>query len=164
MLAGYGSKIRIQDGNTDKFKVEKGGSPWGNVRPLNRKKYGISKNRFWELYYWCLQYNEWRDELKYKTDAVKSIEVTDMPVAHENGDSTQELAIRRAQLEQNCKIIEQTVLEADSEIYQYLLKAVTDENVTYRYLKLVMGIPCGKKMYYDRRRKFYWLLNQKKIF
>ena len=135
----------------------------GNVRPLNREKYGISKNRFKELYYWCLQYNEWKDELKYKTDTVKCIEITDMPVSHGNGDSTQQLAMRRAQLEQNCRLIEQIALEADPEIYQYLLKAVTDENVTYRYLRLVMGIPCGKDMYYDRRRKFYWLLSQKKI-
>ena len=135
----------------------------GNTRPLNREKYGISKNRFMELYYWCLQYNEWKDELKYKSDAVKCIEISDMPASHSNGDPTQQLAMRRVQLEQNCRLIEQTAIEADPDIYQYLLKAVTDENVTYRYLRLVMGMPCGKDMYYDRRRKFYWLLNLRKI-
>lgn len=134
----------------------------GNVRPLNRSKYGISKNRFKELYYWCLQYDEWRDELKYKTDTVKSIEITDMPVAHCGSDATQQLAIRRTQLEKNCELIEQTAIEADPDIYQYLLKAVTNEDVTYRYMRMIMGIPCGKKMYYDRRRKFYWLLDQRK--
>ena len=135
----------------------------GNIRPLNHSKYGISKNRFKELYYWCLQYSEWRDELRYKTDTVRSIEITAIPTAHGNRDATQNLAIRRAQLTQNCKIIEQTAIEADPDLYQYLLKAVTDEEVTYRYLKMVMGIPCGKKMYYDRRRKFYWLLSQRKL-
>ena len=135
----------------------------GNTRPLNREKYGISKHRFRELYYWCLQYNEWKDELKYKSDAVKCIEISDMPASHSSGDSTQQLAMRRVQLEQNCRLIEQTAIEADPDIYQYLLKAVTDENVTYRYLRLVMGMPCGKDMYYDRRRKFYWLLNLRKI-
>lgn len=135
----------------------------GNIRPLNHSKYGISKNRFKELYYWCLQYSEWRDELRYKTDTVRSIEITDMPTVHGGRDATQDLAIRRAQLTQNCKIIEQTAIEADPDLYQYLLKAVTDEEVTYRYLKMVMGIPCGKKMYYDRRRKFYWLLSQRKL-
>lgn len=135
----------------------------GNIRPLNHSKYGISKNRFKELYYWCLQYSEWRDELRFKTDTVRSIEITDMPTAHGGSDATQDLAIRRAQLTQNCNIIEQTAIEADPDLYQYLLKAVTDEEVTYRYLKMVMGIPCGKKMYYDRRRKFYWLLSQRKI-
>lgn len=134
----------------------------GNIRVLN-KKYGISKNRFKELYYWCLQYNEWKDELRYKTDAAKSIGVTDMPAAHCNGDSTQKLAIRRMQLEENCRIVEQAAIEADPDIYQYLLKAVTNEGVTYTYLNQVMGIPCGKKLYYERRRKLYWLIDQKKI-
>lgn len=133
-----------------------------NIRPINHSKYGISKNRFRELYYWCLQYDEWLDELKYKTDTVKSIEITDMPVVHCGSDATQRLAIRRAQLEKNCELIEQTAIEADPNIYQYLLKAVTNEDVTYRYLRMIMGIPCGKKMYYDRRRKFYWLLDQRK--
>lgn len=136
----------------------------GNVRPLNHKKYGISKNRFKELYYWCLQYNEWKDELKYKTNTVNSIEINDMPTSHGGKDVTQSLALRREQLERNCRIIEQTVAEADDSIYRYLLRAVTDENVTYRYLNMIMGMPCGKKMYYDRRRKFYWLLGQKKVF
>lgn len=133
----------------------------GKVRPLNQNKYGISKNRFWELYYWCLQYGEWKDELKYKTDTVGSMEITDMPTSHNPGDATQQLAMRRAMLEKNCRLIEQTALEADPDIYQYLLKAVT-EDVPYRYLDMIMNIPCSRNTYYDRRRKFYWLLSQKK--
>lgn len=135
----------------------------GNVRPLSYSKYGISKNRFRELYYWCLQYKEWKDELKYKTDTMKSIEVTGMPSVHDTGDLTQQLAMRRQQIEENCRVIEQTAMAAGPDIYPYLLKGVTDEEITYRYLKTVMGIPCGKDMYYDRRRKFYWMLNKRKI-
>lgn len=114
-----------------------------------------------ELYHYCLQYNEWKDELKYKCDTVHSIEITDMPINHNNVDATQKLAIRRAELSRKCEIIEQTAVETDSEIYQYILKAVTNEGITYNYLSTVMNIPCGKDMYYDRRRKFYWLLSQK---
>lgn len=136
----------------------------GNVRPLNHSKYGISKNRFKELYYWCLQYSEWKDELKYKTDTVGAMEINDMPTCNNVGDPTQKLAIRRAMLEKNCELIEQAAIEADPDIYQYILKAVTEEDVTYRYLNMIMGIPCGKKMYYDRRRKFYWLLDKRKSF
>lgn len=136
----------------------------GKIRPLNHSKYGISRNRFRELYYWCLQYNEWKDELRYKTDTMRSIEITDMPTAHNGSDATQQLAIRRVQLARNCELIEQTAQEVGPDIYQYLLKAVTNEDVTYRYLKMIMNIPCGKKMYYDRRRKFYWMLDQKKTF
>lgn len=135
----------------------------GKIRPLNRNKYGISKNRFRELYYWCLQYNDWKDELRYKVDTVKSIGITDIPITHDNGDPTQQLAFRRVRLENNCKLIEQTAIETDPDIYPYLIKAVTDPDVTYRYLKLIMGIPCSHNTYYDRRRRFYWLLSKKKI-
>lgn len=133
-----------------------------NVRDTSLKKYGISPHRFKELYHFCLQYHEWKDELKYKCDTVKSIEITDMPVAHGgSSDQTQSLAIRRTELSNKVKLIEDTAMEADAEIYKYIIKAVTNEGITYNYLSTVMNIPCGKDMYYDRRRKFYWLLSQK---
>lgn len=132
-----------------------------NVRPMNEKKYDISKHRFLELYHFCMQYNEWQDELRYKRDTVRSIGITDMPVSHSNGDATAALATRRADLSHKCEIIEQTAIEADPDIYQYIIKGVTTDYASYRYLKTVMDIPCGKDMYYDRRRKFYWLLSNK---
>ncbi|WP_277409552.1 hypothetical protein [Lacrimispora xylanisolvens] len=134
----------------------------GNVRPLNYSKYGISKNRFWELYFWCLQYGEWREELKYKTDTVKSVRIASMPSSHSPVDVTQQLAIRRVMLEQNCKLIEQTAIETDADIYKYIMKAVTEEDITYEYLRMIMEIPCSHNTYYDRRRKFYWLLDKRK--
>ena len=117
-----------------------------NVRPINEKKYGISKHKFLQAYHFCLQYNEWKDELAYKTNAVKCAEVTGLPKGSSTG---------------NCELVEQTCIEADPEIKQWLLKAVTNEHISYTYLKECMDIPCGKKMFYDRRRKFYWLLSQK---
>ena len=51
-------------------------------------------------------------------------------------------------------LIEQTAHEADSYLYEYIIKGVT-EGKSYTYLKTVMGIPCGRDMYYDRYRKFF---------
>lgn len=135
--------------------------PVSNVRPISEKKYDISKHRFLELYHFCMQYSEWKDELKYKKDTVRSIEVTDMPTSHENGDATANLAVRRAELQRKCELIEQTAIEADPDIYQYIIKGVTTEYATYRYLREIAGMPCGKNMYYDRRRKFFFLLSKK---
>ena len=131
------------------------------VRPLNEEKYKISKHRFAEIYHFCLQYNEWKDELRYKTDTVASPVITDMPTAHSNDSAVEILAIRREQLEKKCNLIENTAIETDPSICQYILKAVTNEHVSYNYLRTVMGIPCGKNYYYDKRRKFYYLLSQK---
>ena len=125
-----------------------------NVRPISEKKYNISKHRFRELYYFCLQYQEWLDELKYKTDDVSSVGITNMPTSHNTNSNVERLALRRAQLEEKCKILEQTAIEADPELYQYILKAVTNEGISYNYLKMVMNIPCCKNVWYDRRRKF----------
>ena len=133
----------------------------GKVRELNQKKYGISKYRFRELYYLCLQYNEWKDELKYKNNTVQSIQITDSPSSGGNGNATESLAFRRTALQEKCKIIEETAKEAAPDIYQYIMKAVTNDWVTYIYLKNVMEMPCGKDKYYERRRKFYWLLSEK---
>lgn len=131
------------------------------VRPLNEEKYKISKHRFAEIYHFCLQYNEWKDELRYKTDTVASPVITDMPTSHSNDSAVEVLAIRREQLEKKCNLIENTAIETDPSICQYILKAVTNEHVSYNYLRTVMGIPCGKNYYYDKRRKFYYLLSQK---
>ena len=132
-----------------------------NVRPMN-SKYGISKHKFLQVYHFCMQYNEWKDELAYKTSTVKSSQITGMPRGSGgSGRPTEDLAIRRAQLAENVQLVEQTCMEADGDIYQWLLKAVTNEGVGYTYLKEYMEIPCGKDMYYDRRRKFYWLMAQK---
>ena len=40
-----------------------------NVRPLNRKKYNISKRAFQTAYNYCLQYNEWKEELTIKRES-----------------------------------------------------------------------------------------------
>ena len=133
-----------------------------NVRKETMKKYNISPHRFMELYHFCLQYNEWKDELKYKSNTLKSPQISEGSAAvGDVSDSTAKLAMRRAELQKKCELIEQTAIETDADIYQYILKAVTNEGITYNYLKTVCEIPCGKDMYYDRRRKFFYLLSQK---
>jgi len=132
------------------------------TRPLNEKKYGISKHRYLEVYHFCLQYNEWKDELKYATTTVGSMDYTAVRVqTSPNGDGTLNLASRRVELTQKCELIEQTAIEVDADIYQYLIKAVTNESITYNYLNMIMRMPCCRDTYYNKRRQFYWLLSQR---
>ncbi|QIB68604.1 hypothetical protein Ami103574_04385 [Aminipila butyrica] len=130
-----------------------------NIRPINENKYGISKHRFRELYYFCLQYPEWQEELKHNTNTVGAIITDGLPHGSNTSDSTAILAARRADLRTKCEIIEETAIKADSELHEYILKAVTTERASFNYLKMRMGLPCERDMYYDRRRKFYWLLS-----
>lgn len=55
-------------------------------------------------------------------------------------------------------MVEITAIEADPCLHSYIIKGVT-EGRSYTYLKTVLGIPCGKDMYYDGYRKFFWLLS-----
>lgn len=133
-----------------------------NVRPINERKYEISKHRFLELYHYCMQYREWIDELNHMTDTVKGLANTEgTRSSGEAGSATERLVIRRMKLQEKCEIIEQTAIDADPTLYPYIIEGVTNEYATYRYLKQTQDIPCGKDMYYDRRRRFYWLLSQK---
>lgn len=130
-------------------------------KPLSERKWGITKHAFYQAYHFAMRYNEFKDILKYKTDTVGSQEMDSMPRGNGIGNATQSLAIVRQQAVKNCEMIEKTAIEADADIYQYILKAVTEEGVTFKYLKTVMDMPCEKDMFYDRRRKFYFLLSKK---
>lgn len=56
-------------------------------------------------------------------------------------------------------MIEEAAKTADKDLYKYILKAIT-EGLSYTYMKTRMDIPCGKDMYYDRYRRFFWILDQ----
>ena len=133
-----------------------------NKRNLVLDKYGISSKRYKELCGFCEQYSEWLKELKYKTHAVGSPEITDMPIPPRTNESkTEKLALRRATLEEKCKLIEQTAIEADADLYQYIIKSVCYE-VPYTYLATVEEMPCSRSCFYDTRRKFFYLLDKNK--
>jgi hypothetical protein len=65
----------------------------------------------------------------------------------------------KAHYDRRIKLIEQCAMEADDFLYRYILKAVT-EGLSYTNLKTKLEIPCGRDMYYDRYRKFFWLLSE----
>jgi hypothetical protein len=133
-----------------------------NKRNLKLDDYGISNKRYKELCGFCEQYGEWRDELKYKKDTVKSKVITDMPLPpSRTGNPQEDLAIRRTELEEKCKLIEQTAIQADSYLYPYIIKSVTEE-VPCWYLEEIMGMARCRKDFYAARRYFFFLLDKNK--
>lgn len=124
-----------------------------------KNKYYIDKHRYYELKHFCLQYNEWK---KAYVSCCESIIFTSrfekLPADNMPGDLTAKYAIRRAQYAEKIQMIETLAKEADEFLYPYILKAVT-EGLSYTYLKAKLDIPCGRDMYYDRYRKFFWLLS-----
>lgn len=150
-----------------------------NVRSLRLDKYGISKNRYDELKSYCLQYGEWRDELKYNTNALKGQRLTGMPFVGGITDSTCNIATKRDELFKKCEAVEQTMILAITtlckgntsklvydgdyqDLYDHMIKAVTEEGITYNYLFQRMNIPIGRDSFYLMRRYFFFLLDKYK--
>ena len=133
-----------------------------NVRALNKSKYNISIYRFRELYYFCLQYEEWKEKIKEIQNPLKGMQYSGMPSSGSGIPSkpTESIAIECAEFSSKCTLIEKAAKEADPELYEYILFAVTHENITFKYLKTKMDIPCERDRYYDSRRKFYFVLDR----
>ena len=125
-----------------------------------KNKYHIDKHRHYELKHFCLQYPLWKKAYKdLESINIALSTIGRLPSSNTPGDPTAKRAIAKAQLIERIEMVEQIAKEADDYLWQYILKAVT-ENLSYTYLKSKLDIPCGKDMYYDRYRKFFWLLNK----
>lgn len=101
-------------------------------------EHNITRMKYNELKYFCMQYDEKRRELH-----------------KENGLNTVK---SKAMLQKDIELIEQTASEADAEICEWILKNVT-EGIGYEYLG---GVPKARKQFYESRRYFFYLLSKKR--
>ena len=125
-----------------------------------KNKYWISKHRYYELKHFCLQYPEWKKVYSELCDENLPLSMIDtIPIDNFPSDPAIQRALLKGYYSERIKLIEKTALEADPCLYDYIVKGVTEER-SYTYLNTVMEIPCGKDMYYDRYRKFFWLLSE----
>ena len=125
-----------------------------------KNKYRIDKHRHYELKHFCLQYPVWKKAYAdFEDPSIPLSTIDKMPTSNLPGDPTAKRAIAKARLIERIRLIEQTAEEADRYLYNYILKAVT-ENLSYTYLKSRLDIPCSRDMYYDRYRRFFWLLSE----
>lgn len=122
-------------------------------------KYWIDKHRHYELKHFCLQYPSWkRAYIEFSNPSMPLSMIENIPTSNLPGDPTAKRALMKAKYAERMRIIEKAAMEADRYLYDYILKAVT-ENLSYTYLKSKLEIPCGRDMYYDRYRKFFWILS-----
>jgi hypothetical protein len=134
------------------------------IRPeiSEKNKYYINKHRHYELKHFCLQYKDWKKAYAACSESVIFGSTFErLPANNIPSDITAKYATLRAQYGEKIALVEEAALEADPVLYKYILLAVT-EGLSYPYLKTNMDIPCGKDMYYDRYRRFFWILNNKR--
>lgn len=132
-----------------------------SVRPELSKanKYWVNKHRFYELKYFCLQYPFWKKQYE-EIDGMYGRAIDSIySKLHTPSDPTSKTVEMRSTYFDRMEVVEQTAIEADPYLASYILKAVT-EGLSYNYLKTKLEIPCGRDMYYDRYRRFFWLLDR----
>jgi len=67
---------------------------------------GLNKNRYRELKYFCLQYYEWKEELKQLDCGISAYEITGLPKSNTIAKPTESVALKREELEKNISLIE----------------------------------------------------------
>lgn len=133
------------------------------IRPelSEKNKYYVERHRYYELKHFCLQYPIWKKEYCILSEmtipANSSSEI--MSRSNIKVDNTSRIAIRKNYYSERMNMIEKIAKKTDYELSTYIFKAVT-EGLSYNNLKTKMDIPCGKDMYYDRYRRFFWLLSK----
>lgn len=129
-------------------------------RDLVLDKYNISRSRYRELYYFCLQYDERKkkmEELRYPSPPKSD----GMPRGSGISNPTERNGMLAACLSLENKIMEQAAIEASADLYPWILKAAKYD-LKFDYLHLCEGMPCGKNEFQKLRHKFYYILDQKK--
>ena len=125
-----------------------------------KNKYHINKHRHYELKHFCLQYPIWkREHATLDIPSIASSAAERMPSSNIPGDPTAKLAVKKAYYSERIKLVERIAREADEFLYDYILKGVTEE-LSFTCLKSKLGIPCSRDTYYDRYRRFFWLLSE----
>lgn len=135
------------------------------IRPeISRKnRYWIDKHRHYELKHFCLQYPMWKKAYSDLIDlSIATSKIDPLRSSNIISRPTEKYALEKTYYSERIKMVERTAKEADEYLWTYILKAVT-EGLSFTYLQTRLNIPCSRDTYYDRYRRFFWLLNEKRM-
>lgn len=127
------------------------------------EKYELSPEDKQKTRDFARKYTFWVREYKIVCHTMKSQKLTHVKTkTKEINRPTESLALKKAVLSKKIDLVESCAREADIILYDFVLRGVTGKPhaVTFEKLRL-SGMPCSRNTYYDRRRRFYWLLCQK---
>lgn len=129
--------------------------------PTRNSKYWTEPTLYKHAISWCLCYPLWKRELETLPDASKAIDYAkDKVQTSSDYDATAEMALKRVELEHKVNLLETTARLVAPDMYQWLIKGVTTENVIVEDL-IAQGMPCCKNLYYRYRQKLYHLLSKR---
>ena len=121
-----------------------------------KNKYWIPKYRYLELKNFCLQYPDWKKAINEITEVKTHLQIS---TAGNFSNPTEDIALKKLKYQEMIELIEKTAEEADPQITKWIIRGVT-ESLSYEFLHYKLDLPAGREMYYDRYRRFFWLLDQ----
>ena len=134
------------------------------IRNMSWNDYGISVHRYNELKAFCLQYDEKKSKINRELSGVSC---DGMPKGTGKHDGLENNAIRNANYETDCKMIEDAAVLASKgvtpDFHKFIIKSVTNEHMSYEYIMWLEGagkVPVGKTDFYAYRRLFYHYLDR----
>lgn len=129
------------------------------IRPeiTEKKKYWVSKHRYYELKHFCMQYGEWKKRLNAMNLCASKSVINTKKDSNQVSDPTCQCTAAREFYRSRIEMLEKVSKEADPIIGDYILKGVTEE-MPYDIL-ITRGLDCSKNRYYELYRKFFWLLS-----
>lgn len=131
-----------------------------NIRPEITKKneYWISKERYYELKHFCLQYDDWKKVLLSLNSLTSKQDNSYTTNRKYRTSPVERLALLRSGYLEKINMIDDAANKADPEISKYLLLAVT-KNISCSSLITKYQMPCGKDKFYEAYRKFFYYLS-----
>lgn len=128
--------------------------------PKKTSKYYVPEQVYLTVVHFCRQYPLWKAELEINPNTQKAIDYSrDVVQTSNQFDQTSEIAMDRKMIADKKELVEKTAHEVAGILAEWLLLGV-GHGLTY-YQLVDKGIPCGKDMYYDIRRKFYFVLSKR---
>ena len=132
------------------------------IRPeiSEKNEFYISKHRYYELKHFALQYPLWKkaysdiDGFRANYSVLNGTFATNVLV-----DVTAKYAMMKTFYAYRIDMVERAAMDADEDLWPYILRGVT-EGRSYTYLKTKLDMPCSRDTYYNRFRKFFYLLSE----
>ena len=122
-------------------------------------KYYIDKDRKYELLHFCRQYPKWKSAW-YNVDGwAKPPEGDKINTGNIVIDPTARAATIKKFYSDRIEMVQKAAYEADHELCDYIIRGVCWD-LSYDNLALMHHIPCSRDTYYDRRAKFFWVLDK----
>jgi hypothetical protein len=133
--------------------------------PLKLDEFGLTREEYQELYWFCKQYPHKKQKLSYLLNPSESTGIVEahdehgrligvaMPHGSGTTDKTLTAVIKREALLKDCEVIEQAAIETDAHMYQAIIRNVTLSETYER-----IGPPCGRRQFFEKRRQFFYIL------